>query len=331
MKKVVGKNTILFLGALAFASCAKERSPITAWEYNNPKNGGFEKVEYSEQETGPGLVLIEGGTFTMGRAEQDVTYEWSNIPRRVTVSSFYMDITEVRNFDYLEYLYWTGNVFGPNYPEILKKALPDTLVWRYRLAYNEPYVEYYLRHPAYRDYPVVGVNWLQASDFCNWRSDRVNELILIREGIINHTPLPTETDYFNTDQYLAGKWTGAVVTPIPSMGPNGGDRLVRMEDGIFLPRYRLPTEAEWEFAAYSLLGNTIGDRIMERRIYPWNGAGTRNPDEHFLGQFYANYQRANGDMMGTAGALNDAGDVTTPVFSYWPNDYGLYNMGGNVC
>jgi sulfatase modifying factor 1 len=330
MKKAISKSVLVVSGMLFLYSCTKERSPITAWEYNDPKNGGFEVVGYDEQETGPNLVLIEGGTFTMGRAEQDVTYEWNSIPRRVTVSSFYMDQTEVRNLDYLEYLYWTGNVFGPNYPEILKKALPDTLVWRDRLAYNEPYVEYYLRHPSYRDYPVVGINWLQASDFCNWRTDRVNELILIREGIINHTPLPTEADYFNTDQYLAGKWTGAIVTPIPSMGPNGGDRIVRMEDGIFLPKYRLPTEAEWEFAAYSLIGNTIGDRVLERRLYPWNGSGTRNPDDKSLGQFLANYQLSSGNMMGTAGALNDAGDITTPVYSFWPNDYGLYNMAGNV-
>ncbi len=311
-------------------SCAKERSPITAWEYNNPKNGGFEVVPYEEQETGPGLVLVQGGTFTMGRCEQDVTYDWNAIPRRVTVSSFYMDQTEVRNLDYLEYIHWTTRVFGANFYEILKKAMPDTLVWRDRLAFNEPYVEYYLRHPAYRDYPVVGINWLQASDFCAWRTDRVNEFILIREGILNHTPTPTETDYFNTDQYLAGKWQGTVVTPLHSMSPDGGDRLVRMEDGIFLPRYRLPTEAEWEFAAYGLIGNTIGERITDRRLYPWNGHGTRNPDEKLLGMMMANYQRSNGDMMGSAGQLNDAGDVTTPVYSYWPNDYGLYNMAGNV-
>src|ERR1035437_1119135 len=145
MKKVSSK-LLLFSGILVLVSCAKERSPITAWEYNQPKNGGFEVVPYEEQETGPGLVLVQGGTFTMGRCEQDVTYDWNNIPRRVTVSSFYMDQTEVRNLDYLEYIHWTGRVFGANFPEILKKAMPDTLVWRDGLAFNEPYVEYYLRH-----------------------------------------------------------------------------------------------------------------------------------------------------------------------------------------
>ncbi|MFH0894068.1 MAG: gliding motility lipoprotein GldJ, partial [Bacteroidota bacterium] len=74
---------------LAFGSCRKQVSDTTGWEYNNPKNGGFEVSPYDEQETGPGLVLIEGGTFAMGRTEQDVTYDFSNIPRRVTVSSFY--------------------------------------------------------------------------------------------------------------------------------------------------------------------------------------------------------------------------------------------------
>ncbi len=172
MKKVSSPLILLAAGLITLGSCSKERSPVTAWEYNNTKNGGFEVVPYEEQETGPGLVLVQGGTFTMGRAEQDVTYDWNTIPRRVTVSSFYMDQTEVRNLDYLEYIHWTRRVFGPNFFDVYKKALPDTLVWRDRLAFNEPYVEYYLRHPAYRDYPVVGINWLQASDFCAWRTDR---------------------------------------------------------------------------------------------------------------------------------------------------------------
>jgi formylglycine-generating enzyme len=123
--------------SLLLSSCSKDLSSSTGWEYNNSDNGGFEKVPYIEQETGPGLVLIEGGAFTMGRVEQDVLFDWNSIPRKVTVSSFYMDESEVRNIDYNEYLYWLRNVFGTDYPEVLKKALPDTLVWRDKLAFND--------------------------------------------------------------------------------------------------------------------------------------------------------------------------------------------------
>jgi sulfatase modifying factor 1 len=317
--------------AIALSSCKKDVSQTTGWAYNDPRNGGFEVVPYEQQETGPGLVLIEGGTFAMGRTEQDVLYEWDNIPRRVTVSSFYMDQTEVRNLDYCEYLYWIRRVFSVDYPEVYLKSLPDTLVWRERLAYNEPYVEYYLRHPAYREYPVVGVNWVQANDYCAWRTDRVNEYILCREGILKMDPNQQNEENFNTDAYLAGQYEGMVKNDLYDMNPNGsGTRKVRMEDGILLPRYRLPTEAEWEFAALGLIGNTLYERIIERRIYPWNGHMSRNDRMSNLGDFVANYVRGRGDYMGVAGNLNDAADITAPVFSYWPNDYGLYNMAGNV-
>ncbi len=327
---IKNRKTLTALMAILLVSCAEERSPVSGWAYNDPQNGGFEKVPYEEQETGPGLVLIEGGTFTMGRIEHDVTYEWNNVPRRVTVSSFYMDETEVSNFSYLEYLYWTARVFGPTWPDVYYKALPDTLVWREKLAYNEPYVEYYLRHPAYRDYPVVGVNWLQANEFCAWRTDRVNEFILIREGLLEHVPNASDQDYFSTEAYLAGKWQGQLKQKLPSFDEQNPERDVRMEDGIFLPKYRLPTEAEWEYSAYGLIGNTIGERITDRRIYPWNGHGVRNATDEFQGQINANFVRGAGDYMGTAGFLNDNADVTSPVYSYWPNDYGLYNMAGNV-
>ncbi len=331
-------RSLTILAALTFAaawmsSCRYESSNATGWNYNDSRNGGFEKIAYYEQETGPGLVLIEGGTFTMGATEEMVTDEWNNIPRRVTVSSFYMDETEVSNVYWLEYLYWLKRVYGDDYPEIYTKALPDTLVWRSKLAYNEPYVDYYLRHPAYNDYPVVGINWLQANDFCAWRSDRVNEAILIREGLFEHFPQQYNEDHFSTDAYLAGQYeSGKRVDGLPDLAPDKDFRNVRMEDGIMLPRYRLPTEAEWEFAAYGLVGNSFQELVTQRRVYPWNGHFVRdgNSSSRYYGEFVANFVRGRGDYMGVAGSLNDNADVTAPVFAYQPNDYGLYNMAGNV-
>ena len=324
-------NQILFLFAiLGIVGCANEVSQISGWSYNDPRNGGFEVGYYDGQETGPGLILVQGGTFMAGRVENDVTYDWDNVPRRLTVSSFYMDETEVANVHYREYLYWVRRVYELDYPEVYKKALPDTLVWRSKLAFNEPYVEMYFRHPAYQWYPVVGVSWKQANDFCAWRTDRVNEYILVREGLLDINPNQTADDNFNTDAYLAGQYEGLVIVDMPDMDPNRETRKVRVEDGIFLPRYRLPTESEWEFAAIGLIGNTYFERVTERRIYPWNGHYVRNADEKELGQMMANYKRGRGDNMGTAGRLNDNADVTAPIFAYWPNDYGLYNMAGNV-
>ena len=268
---------IIVLAGLLTVSCSKKSSRTTGWAYNDANNGGFEVTEINDQEIGPGLIAIEGGTFVMGATTDNLTYSWDNSPRKVTVPSFLMDRTEVSNVDYREYIYWLNRVYGQNYPQVVRNAAPDTLVWRDRLSYNEPMVEIYFRHPSYNDYPVVGVTWVQANDYCAWRTDRVNELMLVEAGI-----------------------------------------------------YRLPTEAEWEYAAVGLVGNTSNEIVSERKVYPWNGDGLRTDNKRYMGSFMANFKRGPGDYMGVAGNLNDGAALPAPVGSYWPNDYGLYNMAGNV-
>src|SRR3954471_14796455 len=141
------KNLLLFVSCAAvMASCKngglfgkkKEHSDVTGWNYNDKNQGGYQVAREKEQRTGPGLVFIQGGTFTMGATQEDVMGDWNNIPRRVTVNSFYIDKTEVANVHYREYLNWIENVFSdPQYEAVVENARPDTLVWRSELAYNE--------------------------------------------------------------------------------------------------------------------------------------------------------------------------------------------------
>ena len=283
-----------------------------------------------------GMVYVPSGTLTIGQSDQDVFQTYIQRQKTVSISGFFMDDTEITNNEYRQYVYWVrdslahlimDDIYEDEYgneridweyeldysseelddmyyqgdmkindferaldtrqlqytykwidwqkaahnPDIVRSNLlkeetvsvyPDTLVWirDFAYSYNEPFTRNYFWHPAFDDYPVVGVNWKQAKAFSHWRTHIWNSF---------------KGDQPNTEEF------------------------------------RLPTETEWEWAARG--GREIAP-------YPWGGYYIRNAK----GCLLANFKPGRGNYP------EDGGFYTVKADAYFPNDYGLYNMSGNV-
>jgi gliding motility-associated lipoprotein GldK len=293
----------------------------------------------------PGMIYIPQGTFHMGPSDEDISYAFTARNKQISINGFWMDATEITNNEYRQFTNWVrdsiaasilnykkaggdgqeiidwkkaqtikwadpkimeqlnamivtpdNRIFGkkeldadkliyhsetfdykeaakrenatkPRSQFIIKKDIkiyPDTLVWirDFSYSYNEPMSKRYYSHPAFGNYPVVGVSWKQATAFCEWRTNFLNAFLESKKRV-------TESDF------------------------------------------RLPTEAEWEYAAR-------GGR--SQAPYPWGGYYLRNKK----GCLLANFKPGRGNYP------EDGGFYTVRADAYWPNDFGLYNMAGNV-
>lgn len=234
---------------------------------------GVEGREGYSQDVPYGMVVIPGGTFHMGQSDEDIAATQINFNKQVTIGGFYMDDSEITNNEYRQYAVAmagndTAGIGRLTAEEInmisSKKFLPDTGCWMRDFTYHmgDPLMQYYYFHPAFDNYPVVGINWKQAKLFCKWRT-----------GFLNKS---------------------------------------RTDRGEFgMPNFRLPSEAEWEYAAR-------GGRDLSP--YPWGGPYIRNTK----GCLLANFKPGRGNY------FDDGYSYTSPIYSFFANDYGLYDMSGNV-
>lgn len=208
--------------------------------------------------------------------------------------TLFADETEISNFSWHEYELWTKAIYGANSKEHLA-SLPDTLVWREKQSHNEPYAQYYYRHPAYKHFPVVGISYEQAQAFCKWRTEHVKSFLTLAKKF----------NYTNFEYRLPSKveWEKIAEFTVHVLRNNG-----KNEKGIYqlncihadtfnvngppYPDVTAPVKSYEKslFGLYNMLGN-VAEMVSEKGIC--KGGGWRSmPEECRVGKDLE-YTKAN--------------------------------------
>jgi hypothetical protein len=145
--------------------------------------------------------------------------------------SFIISKYKTTNKDYLCFLQWTNRVYRQDYPEEYNAMLPDTT--KYPDLFN----------PEKANDPVKGVTHKQAEAFCQWRSDRLNEYILIREGIMKKDFSQMNANSFSTESYLTLHYNGLIKNDLLDLKTHEA-RPVIQSDYILVPGFYIASKEE---------------------------------------------------------------------------------------
>lgn len=204
--------------------------------------------------------------------------------------STFIDATEIRNLDYLECLYWLSRHDTALYRQMQLDSNCQRTFFSLLGSVN-----YYLRHPAYRDYPCTAITYDQAVAYCKWRTKVVNNLIYIKSHGGHKAFPPDSLGELNTPEYV---------------------------------EYRLPTKEEWEYASAAGIQYSEFPFGYYSLVDKKNIPVSRTSEGELLYKQLKYNPKSNSHW--SPKYFFSSTYPVDPVYNGTPNNYGIYNLLGNV-